>query len=108
MSNAGTVARNFFLRGSRGEETSIPATLDISGQAGRTLRSGCHFKRMTMIDQMFGDADGHLAILARLWGLFGGSKMTQYHYSPYPLIALGAGRAEVEYDHGTSERFKPA
>ena len=31
---------------------------------------GHYFKRMTMIDQMFGDADHHLATLARLGGLF--------------------------------------
>jgi hypothetical protein len=30
-----------------------------------------NFKRMTMIDTLFGDADGHLATLARLGGLFG-------------------------------------
>jgi hypothetical protein len=32
---------------------------------------GHYFKRMTMIDQMFGDADHHLAALARTGGLFG-------------------------------------
>ena len=32
---------------------------------------GHYFKRMTMIDMLFGDADIHLATLARLGGLFG-------------------------------------
>lgn len=32
---------------------------------------GHYFKRMTMIEQMFGDADHHLATLAQLGGLFG-------------------------------------
>ncbi len=32
---------------------------------------GHSFKRMTVIDQLYGDADTHLASLARLGGLFG-------------------------------------
>jgi hypothetical protein len=32
---------------------------------------GHSFKRMTMIDQLYGDADAHMATLARLGGLFG-------------------------------------
>jgi hypothetical protein len=35
---------------------------------------GHYFKRMTMIDKMFGDADVHLAALAQLGGLFGKAK----------------------------------
>ena len=35
---------------------------------------GHYFKRMTMIDMLFGDADPHLAALARLGGLFGKTK----------------------------------
>lgn len=35
---------------------------------------GHYFKRMTMIDQMFGDADAHTAKLARLGGIFGNTK----------------------------------
>jgi len=35
---------------------------------------GHYFKRMTMIDMLFGDADAHLATLAQLGGLFGKTK----------------------------------
>ena len=35
---------------------------------------GHYFKRMTMIDQMYGDADAHTARLARLGGIFGNTK----------------------------------
>ena len=47
--------------------------IQLHGGIGMTMeyKVGHYFKRMTMIDQMFGDADRHLAILARLGGLFG-------------------------------------
>ena len=47
--------------------------IQLHGGVGMTmeLKVGHYFKRMTMIDQMFGDADQHLAELARLGGLFG-------------------------------------
>ena len=32
---------------------------------------GHYFKRVTMIDTMFGDADHHLAALARMGGIVG-------------------------------------
>ena len=47
--------------------------IQLHGGIGMTMeyKVGHYFKRMTMIDQMFGDADHHLAELARLGGLFG-------------------------------------
>ena len=47
--------------------------IQLHGGIGMTMeyKVGHYFKRMTMIDQMFGDADQHLAELARLGGLFG-------------------------------------
>jgi pimeloyl-CoA dehydrogenase small subunit len=47
--------------------------VQLHGGIGMTMeyKVGHYFKRMTMIDQMFGDADRHLAILAGLGGLFG-------------------------------------
>ena len=46
--------------------------IQLHGGIGMTMeyKVGHYFKRMTMIDQMFGDADHHLATLARLGGLF--------------------------------------
>jgi len=46
--------------------------IQLHGGIGMTMeyKVGHYFKRMTMIDQMFGDADHHLVILARLGGLF--------------------------------------
>ncbi len=46
--------------------------IQLHGGIGMTeeYKVGHYFKRMTMIDQMFGDADQHLAELARLGGLF--------------------------------------
>jgi pimeloyl-CoA dehydrogenase small subunit len=46
--------------------------IQLHGGIGMTMeyKVGHYFKRMTMIDQMFGDADQHLAGLARLGGLF--------------------------------------
>jgi pimeloyl-CoA dehydrogenase small subunit len=46
--------------------------IQLHGGIGMTMeyKVGHHFKRMTMIDQMFGDADQHLTELARLGGLF--------------------------------------
>jgi alkylation response protein AidB-like acyl-CoA dehydrogenase len=46
--------------------------IQLHGGIGMTMeyKVGHYFKRMTMIDQTFGDADYHLAALARLGGLF--------------------------------------
>jgi len=46
--------------------------IQLHGGIGMTMeyKVGHYFKRMTMIDQMFGDADHHLGTLARLGGLF--------------------------------------
>ena len=50
--------------------------IQLHGGIGMTMeyKVGHYFKRMTMIDKMFGDADVHLEILARLGGLFGNTK----------------------------------
>jgi alkylation response protein AidB-like acyl-CoA dehydrogenase len=50
--------------------------IQLHGGIGVTMeyKVGHYFKRMTMIDQMFGDADHHLAALARAGGLFGEAK----------------------------------
>ena len=47
--------------------------IQLHGGIGVTMeyKVGHYFKRMAMIDQMFGDADHHLAALARAGGLFG-------------------------------------
>ena len=47
--------------------------IQLHGGIGMTQEYsvGHFFKRMTMIEQMYGSADDHLAILARLGGLFG-------------------------------------
>ena len=47
--------------------------IQLHGGIGMTMeyKVGHHFKRMTMIDKLFGDADAHLATLAQLGGLFG-------------------------------------
>jgi pimeloyl-CoA dehydrogenase small subunit len=47
--------------------------IQLHGGIGMTQEYsvGHSFKRMTMIEQMYGSADDHLAILARLGGLFG-------------------------------------
>jgi pimeloyl-CoA dehydrogenase small subunit len=47
--------------------------IQMHGGIGMTMeyKVGHYFKRMTMIDMLFGDADAHLATLARLGGLFG-------------------------------------
>lgn len=49
--------------------------IQLHGGIGMTTEYsvGHYFKRMTMIDQLYGDADHHLASLARLGGLFGAS-----------------------------------
>ena len=46
--------------------------IQLHGGIGMTMEYsvGHYFKRMTMIDQLFGDADHHLAALAHLGGLF--------------------------------------
>ncbi len=46
--------------------------IQLHGGIGMTMeyKVGHYFKRITMIDQMFGDADHHLATLAQLGGLF--------------------------------------
>jgi len=50
--------------------------IQLHGGIGMTMeyKVGHYFKRMTMIDKQFGDADVHLETLARLGGLFGGAK----------------------------------
>jgi pimeloyl-CoA dehydrogenase small subunit len=50
--------------------------IQLHGGIGMTMeyKVGHYFKRMTMIDKMFGDADTHLAALAQLGGLFGKPK----------------------------------
>jgi pimeloyl-CoA dehydrogenase small subunit len=47
--------------------------IQLHGGIGMTMeyKVGHYFKRMTMIDMLFGDADTHLAALAQLGGLFG-------------------------------------
>jgi pimeloyl-CoA dehydrogenase small subunit len=47
--------------------------IQLHGGIGMTMEYsvGHYFKRMTMIDQLYGDADHHLAGLAQLGGLFG-------------------------------------
>ncbi len=49
--------------------------IQLHGGIGMTMEYsvGHYFKRMTMIDQLYGDADLHLAGLAQLGGLFGGT-----------------------------------
>ncbi len=48
--------------------------VQLHGGIGMTMEYsvGHYFKRMTTIEQLYGDADGHLASLARRGGLFGG------------------------------------
>ena len=50
--------------------------IQLHGGIGMTMeyKVGHYFKRMTMIDQLYGDADAHLATLARLGGIFGSTK----------------------------------
>ncbi|MGA9867156.1 MAG: acyl-CoA dehydrogenase family protein [Acetobacteraceae bacterium] len=50
--------------------------IQLHGGIGMTMeyKVGHYFKRMTMIDQTFGDADHHLSVLARMGGLFGDTK----------------------------------
>ncbi len=50
--------------------------IQLHGGIGMTMeyKVGHYFKRMTMIDMLFGDADAHLATLARVGGLFGTTK----------------------------------
>ena len=50
--------------------------IQLHGGIGMTMeyKVGHHFKRMTMIDLMFGDADANLATLAKLGGIFGNTK----------------------------------
>ena len=50
--------------------------IQLHGGIGMTMEYnvGHYFKRMTMIDMLFGDADAHLATLAQLGGLFGKTK----------------------------------
>lgn len=47
--------------------------IQLHGGIGMTMeyKVGHYFKRMTMIDKLFGDADVHLETLAQLGGLFG-------------------------------------
>jgi len=50
--------------------------IQLHGGIGMTMeyKVGHYFKRMTMIDMMFGSADEHLQTLAKLGGLFGETK----------------------------------
>jgi pimeloyl-CoA dehydrogenase small subunit len=50
--------------------------IQLHGGIGMTMeyKVGHYFKRMTMIDMLFGDADAHLTTLARLGGLFGNAR----------------------------------
>jgi pimeloyl-CoA dehydrogenase small subunit len=50
--------------------------IQLHGGIGMTMeyKVGHYFKRMTMIDKLFGDADVHLETLAQLGGLFGNTK----------------------------------
>jgi len=50
--------------------------IQLHGGIGMTMeyKVGHYFKRMTMIDMLFGDADAHLQTLAKLGGLFGSAK----------------------------------
>lgn len=50
--------------------------IQLHGGIGMTQEYsvGHSFKRMTMIEQLYGSADDHLAVLARLGGLFGKAK----------------------------------
>jgi alkylation response protein AidB-like acyl-CoA dehydrogenase len=49
--------------------------IQLHGGIGMTMeyKVGHYFKRVTMIDTLFGDADHHLAALARMGGIIGGS-----------------------------------
>jgi alkylation response protein AidB-like acyl-CoA dehydrogenase len=50
--------------------------IQLHGGIGMTMeyKVGHYFKRMTMIDMLYGDADAHLQTLALLGGLFGETK----------------------------------
>jgi pimeloyl-CoA dehydrogenase small subunit len=50
--------------------------IQLHGGIGMTMeyKVGHYFKRATMIDMLFGDADTHLATLAQLGGLFGNAR----------------------------------
>jgi len=47
--------------------------IQLHGGIGMTMeyKVGHYFKRATMIDKTFGDADHHLAVLARMGGVIG-------------------------------------
>ena len=49
------------------------SAIQLHGGIGMTMeyKVGHYFKRVTMIDTMFGDADYHLAALARMGGVIG-------------------------------------
>jgi alkylation response protein AidB-like acyl-CoA dehydrogenase len=51
------------------------SAIQMHGGIGMTMeyKVGHYFKRVTMIDKMFGDADYHLAALARMGGIVGGA-----------------------------------
>jgi pimeloyl-CoA dehydrogenase small subunit len=53
--------------------------IQLHGGIGMTMeyKVGHYFKRMTMIDKLFGDADVHLETLARLGGLFGNARAVE-------------------------------
>jgi pimeloyl-CoA dehydrogenase small subunit len=53
--------------------------IQLHGGIGMTMeyKVGHYFKRMTMIDKLFGDADTHLETLAQLGGLFGNPRTAE-------------------------------
>ena len=55
---------------------SAQEAIQLHGGIGMTMeyKVGHYFKRLTMIDLLFGTADEHLAKLARMGGLFGAAK----------------------------------
>ncbi len=64
--------------------------IQLHGGIGMTneYAVGHYFKRVTMIDQLYGDADTHLAYLAKHGGLFGEGRLT-----PPPAPAMNHGSA---------------
>ena len=59
--------------GRSAQDSSASGAIQLHGGIGMTMeyKVGHYFKRVTMIDTMFGDADYHLAALARMGGIVG-------------------------------------
>ena len=59
--------------------SSARQAIQLHGGIGMTMeyKVGHYFKRVTMIDTMFGDADYHLAALARMGGIIGKRKQQE-------------------------------